>query len=139
MSIETPTVSALNMDRGTPLGNSLDTFSRRALHVKVANLGSESIPVSVVSSNLNGSGSAANATVSTVQTLTAPANAVGFILMNLDVSTTNLRYAIGRTAAINLGQQLQPGRSSDFVPSGANVSIIAESGTVTYDIQWVSR
>ena len=89
--------------------------------------------------NLNASGSAAAATVSTVTTLTAPSNAVGFILMNLDVSTANIRYAIGRTAATNLGQQLQPGRDTGFVPCGANVSIIAESGTQTYDIQWISQ
>ncbi len=89
--------------------------------------------------NTTGSGSSAGATVSTVATLTAPANAIGFILMNLDTSTTNMRWAVGRTASTTLGQQLQPGRSSDFVPIGANVSIIAESGTVNYDIQWISQ
>lgn len=89
--------------------------------------------------NSNASGSAAAATVSTVQTLTAPANAVGFILMNLDVSTTNMRWAAGRTATSTLGQQLQPGRDTGFIPMGTNVSIVAEGGTVTYDIQWVSQ
>lgn len=89
--------------------------------------------------NTTGSGSGAGATVSTVSTLTAPANAVGFILMNLDVSTTNMRWAVGRTASTTLGQQLQPGRDTGFVPVGANISIIAESGTVTYDVQWVSQ
>lgn len=88
-------------------------------------------------SNTTGSGTAS--TVSTVQTLTAPANAVGFILMNLDTSTTNMRWAVGRVASTSVGQQLQPGRSSDFVPVGANVSIIAESGTCNFDIQWVSQ
>lgn len=94
---------------------------------------------SVLPSGTTGSGSAASATVSTVQTLTAPTNAVGFILMNLDVSTTSMRWAVGRTADVTLGQQLQPGRDTGFVPVGANVSIIAESGTVTYDIQWVKQ
>lgn len=89
--------------------------------------------------NTTGSGSAAAASVSTVSTLTAPANAVGFILMNLDTSTTNMRWAVGRTASTTLGQQLQPGRDTGFVPVGANISIIAESGTVTYDVQWVSQ
>lgn len=96
------------------------------------------IPTSSVIS-VNGSGSAAAATVSTVITLTAPANATGFVLMNLDTSTANLRWSIGRVAAIDLGQQLQPGRDSGFVPCGANVSLIAESGTQNYDIQWVSQ
>lgn len=42
---EIPANSALLMDRGLPLGNSLDVFSRRALHVKIANLLTESVPV----------------------------------------------------------------------------------------------
>jgi 3D (Asp-Asp-Asp) domain-containing protein len=89
--------------------------------------------------SVTGSGSAASATVSTVATLTAPSNAVGFILQNLDTSTANIRWAVGRTATTTLGQQLQPGRDSGFVPIGANVSIVAESGTQNYDIQWVSQ
>lgn len=89
--------------------------------------------------NANGSGSAAAATVSTVITLTAPANAVGFILQNLDTSTANIRWAIGRTASATLGQQLQPGRDTGFIPVGANVSLVSESGTNNYDIQWVSQ
>lgn len=89
--------------------------------------------------NANGSGSAAAATVSTVITLTAPANAVGFILQNLDTSSTNIRWAVGRTATATLGQQLQPGRDTGFIPVGANVSLVSESGTNNYDIQWVSQ
>jgi hypothetical protein len=89
--------------------------------------------------NANGSGSAAASTVSTVITLTAPANAVGFILQNLDTSTANIRWAVGRTASTTLGQQLQPGRDTGFIPVGANVSLVAESGTQNYDVQWVSQ
>lgn len=103
-------------------------------------------PVSIASSvqvkdavNVTASGSAAAATVSTVATLTAPANAVGFVLQCLDTSTANIRWAIGRTASATLGQQLQPGRDTGFIPSGANVTICAESGTQNYDIQWVSQ
>ncbi len=89
--------------------------------------------------NSTASGSSAGATVSTVASLTAPSNTVGFILMNLDTSTTNMRWAIGRTASVTLGQQLQPGRSTDIIPFNGNVSIIAESGTCNYDIQWISQ
>jgi hypothetical protein len=99
-------------------------------------------PVSFTSKapvNTTGSGSAAAATVSTVITLTAPANAVGFVLQNLDTSTANLRWSIGRTATTTLGQQLQPGRDTGFIPAGANVSLVAESGTQNYDVQWVSQ
>jgi hypothetical protein len=46
---EIPVRSALFMDRDESLGNSLDTFGRRALHVKVGNIAStEAIPVYVV-------------------------------------------------------------------------------------------
>lgn len=103
-------------------------------------------PVSIAASvqtkaplNTTGSGSAAAATVSTVTTLTAPANAVGFVLMNLDTSTANVRWAVGRTATTTLGQQLQPGRDTGVIPLGANVSLVAESGTQNYDIQWISQ
>lgn len=85
-----------------------------------------------------GSGSAAAATVSTVITLSAPSNAKGFILQNLDTSTANVRWAIGRTATTTLGQQLQAGRDTGFVPCSGNVSLVSESGTQNYDIQWVS-
>ena len=88
---------------------------------------------------VTGSGSAAAATVSTVVTLTAPTNATGFILQCLDTSTANIRWAVGRTATTTLGQQLQPGRDTGFVPIGANVSIVAESGTQNYDIQWIAK
>jgi hypothetical protein len=88
---------------------------------------------------LTGSGSGAAATVSTVIALTAPSNAIGFILMNLDTSTANIRWAVGRTASATLGQQAQPGRDTGFVPIGANVSICAESGTQNYDVQWIAQ
>ena len=42
---ETQTYTGLAMDRSEPLGNSADVFSRRALHVKIANKPSEPFPV----------------------------------------------------------------------------------------------
>lgn len=47
---ETPANAGLTMDRGQPVGNSLDTFGRRALHVKIGNSESEAIPVFVTDS-----------------------------------------------------------------------------------------
>jgi len=49
---ETPVRSALFMDRDESLGNSLDRWVRRALHVKVGNDNSEAIPVNII----NGAG-----------------------------------------------------------------------------------
>lgn len=42
--------AALLVDRALPLGNSLDTFARRALHVKIGNKETEAIPVFVTDS-----------------------------------------------------------------------------------------
>jgi len=87
---------------------------------------------------LNTNGSGANGTASTTPaTLTKPANTVGFVLMCLDTSSTNIRWRIGSAASASAGQQLQPGRDTGYVPCGANISICAESGTPAYDIQWV--
>lgn len=90
-----------------------------------------------VTSGANTNGDNSDSTVSTVATLTAPANSVGFILMNLDTSTANIRWRIGAVATSSSGQQLQPGRDTGYVPVGANISICAESGTQNYNIQWI--
>lgn len=88
---------------------------------------------------LNVTGSGTTGTVSTVITLTAPSNAVGFILTNLDTSTANIRWALGRTATTTVGAQLQSGRDTGYLPFGGNVSIVSESGTQNYDIAWISQ
>lgn len=85
----------------------------------------------------NLSGSNVDSTVSSAVTVTAPANAQGFILMNLDTSTQNIRWKIGGVAGAASGSQLQPGRDTGYIPCGANVSICAESGTQNYNLQWV--
>jgi hypothetical protein len=96
-------------------------------------------PVSMAKTQIGGlsGNSPGSATVSTVSTITAPANVAGFILVNLDTSSANIRYRIGAVASATSGQQLQPGRDTGFIPCGANISICAESGTQNYDIQWV--
>lgn len=110
------------------------TYGAQTLRVVVAS----NQPTIPVSAPVNAAGnSPGSSTVSTVATLTAPANTVGFVLMNLDTSTANIRYRIGAVATSSSGQQLQPGRDTGFIPCGANVSICAESGTQNYDIQWI--
>lgn len=88
-------------------------------------------------SPVNSNGSNTDSTVSTVATLTPPANSVGFILMNLDTSTASIRWRIGATATASSGQQLQVGRDTGFIPCAANISICSESGTNNYNIQWI--
>lgn len=85
----------------------------------------------------NTNGTNVDGTVSTVATLTKPANAVGFILTNLDTSAASIRWKIGSAATASSGQQLQPGRDTGYIPVGSDVSICAESGTQNYNIQWV--
>lgn len=82
-------------------------------------------------------GSNTDSTVSTVITLAPPSNSVGFILMNLDTSTANLRWRIGAVATSSSGQQLQPGRDTGFIPCAASISLCSESGTNNYNIQWI--
>lgn len=95
------------------------------------------IPVQGQYEPINSAGSHTTGTVSTVITLTAPANAIGFILEAKDSNTANMRWAIGATATTTVGMQLQAGRDTGFVPAGANVSIVSESGTQEYQMQWV--
>lgn len=82
-------------------------------------------------------GSNTDSTVSTVITLSPPANSVGFILMNLDTSSANLRWRIGAVATSSSGQQLQPGRDTGFIPCAASISLCSESGTNNYNVQWI--
>jgi hypothetical protein len=106
---------------------------------------SGSLPVTVASdqgglstkSPVNANGSNSESTVSTVKTESVPANAIGFILMNEDISSANIRWMIGGTATTAAGQQLQPGRDTGFVPCAANISICAESSTQSYNLQWI--
>jgi len=73
-------------------------------------------------------------------TFTAPANAVGFLAMAPSSNAQNVRCASGTVATTSLGLRLEPGRDTGFIPSGANVSCIAESGTnQEVDVQWVQQ
>lgn len=134
-SADTPPPNTVKAKTFSGDGVTSITATGSSLNVNITN--ASGLPVDT--SGSSGSGSGAAATVSSVATLTAPTGAIGFILMNLSSSTTNMRWSVGRTAGTTLGQRLEPGRDTGFVPVGANVSIIAESGTVNYDVQWVSQ
>lgn len=89
------------------------------------------------SRNVNGTQVTGN--VSTVITLTAPANSVGFLLQASSANAANLRYRIGSVATTSSGNQLEPGRDTGFIPCGADISVVSESGTNEYQIQWVQQ
>ena len=87
---------------------------------------------------VNGSPASGTATT-TASTITAPGNAIGFILSSDDSNVDTIRYRIGGTASTSTGVQLQPGRDSGFIPCGANISVCAQSSSATYQIQWIQR
>lgn len=73
------------------------------------------------------------------QTFTAPANAVGFLIEADSTNVANVRFKVGATAAVASGVMLQPGRS-EYLPLGANISVIAESGAnQKVYVQWVGK
>lgn len=89
---------------------------------------------------LNTSGSfVLNTTLTTVITETVPANSVGFILEASSSNAANIRWAIGATATTTSGMRLEPGRDTGFVPVGANISVVAESGTLEYQLTWIKH
>lgn len=99
-----------------------------------------SIPTVTASaaSNLNATMINLTTTV-TAQTISAPANAVGFVFESDSSNATNVRYAIGATATASVGTLMEPGRDSGFIPSGANISVISTSGSPTVSVQWIQR
>lgn len=94
----------------------------------------------VAAAPVNNNATFATAAISGVTTLTAPANAIGFILENLSSNTGNLFWTIGATAATSsAGMLLEPGRDTGEVHAGQNVSVCPSTGTVTYSIQWIQQ
>lgn len=91
-----------------------------------------------VTTAANVNGSYTTATVSgTAASLSPPSNSVGFLLQTNDTNSFNLRWGIGTTVTASTGTQLEPGRSTGYVPAAATVSVISESGTNEYTIQWI--
>lgn len=85
-------------------------------------------------------GSVSNATVdATADTVSAPANAIGFILAADDDNADPIYWAIGSTATSTNGQRMAPGRDSGFVPCGANISVLGSANNPRYNIQWFTR
>jgi hypothetical protein len=97
------------------------------------------INTQVAKTPINVTGSQATTSTSTVVTITAPANAVGFILQASPSNTDNLRWRVGATATTTVGMLLAPGQDSGYVPLGANISLIPVSGTQEYEVQWVAQ
>lgn len=74
-------------------------------------------------------------TLTTVQTFSAPANAIGGKIMASDQNTDNVNYKQNATATTTSGMQLQAGRSEDFT-GGNDVTVVSKSGTQAVMIQW---
>jgi len=74
-------------------------------------------------------------TLTTVQTFTAPANAVGALIQASDANTANIRIKQGATATATSGIQMQPGRSESLT-NGTDISVCSESGTNAISVIW---
>lgn len=128
----TANTSLASIDTKTPaLGQALSAAS---VPVVLAS-DQSSIPVSQ-GANTNGSQVTGSATT-TASTITAPANAVGFILQATETNTDNMRWRAGSVATSATGQKLLPGADTGYLPMSKDISIIAVSGTQEYNIQWV--
>lgn len=71
--------------------------------------------------------------LTTVQTFTAPANAVGGNIMN--VGEVNLRYKQGAVATASSGLRLEPGRS-EVIQNATNISVCSEGAATDVCIIW---
>lgn len=79
---------------------------------------------------------AENLTLTTVATVSAPANAIGVLIQASDANAANIRVKQGGgTATTTSGIQFQPGRSEEF-KCGTDLSICSESGTNAISFQW---
>jgi hypothetical protein len=77
-------------------------------------------------------------TATTASSASAPANAVGFVLLAPSTNTDNVRWCIGSTASTTVGMLTEPGRDSGFIPCAATISVCATvSGTNAFSIQWI--
>lgn len=99
-------------------------------------------------SSLNANGSVINQALSsnsTPVTFVAPANAVGFILMNESVGSNpgNVRFRVGGAASPTAGMVLEPGRDTGVIPIGTGVTIsvinIESSITNALSVLWILR
>jgi hypothetical protein len=90
------------------------------------------------SSPVNTNGSFSQASISVASTITAPANAVGFLLETDSANTDFMRWTDSNsTASATNGMKLEPGRDTGFMPMSHSLSICPNSGSQTYTIQWV--
>lgn len=118
-------LSTLLMDRALPIGNSEDTFSRRALHVKIGNKTTEAIPVtitnaptssSIYSNEFNQISSVPTSVETLIHSFTIPIGKV-FTLTMVEVGGENIAtynlylngvlFAVRRTEFMKLNETFQ--------------------------------
>lgn len=73
--------------------------------------------------------------LTTVQTFTAPANAIGAIVQADETNAANFRAKQGAAATATSGIQFQAGRSEEF-KSGSDISVCSEGASVKVYVQW---
>lgn len=139
---ETTALSPLYMDRGLPLGNSVDIDSRRALHIKIKNTALE--PITVVSSGsapvaghtsvalVRNVYSSTNVTTAAYVQLIASTSDVINNLQIFDSSGQTLVLALGAAASEVDTLYIFPGGDGSVdlkIPAATRVSVRAISAT----------
>lgn len=94
----------------------------------------------VVDAYTNGQVDNGTLTTTAATLVSAPANAVGFIVQNESSNANSIRFRVGGTASTTAGVLLEPGRDSGLVPIGANVSLCnTVSSSQAYSVLWVIK
>lgn len=128
IATNTPTVGQKTMSGSSPVVIASD---QSTLPVSIASAIPTKAPV-------NSNGSFSQASISSVATVSAPANAVGFLLEADSANTDNMRWCDSNsTASATNGMKLEPGRDTGYFPMDHAISICPASGTQSYTIQWV--
>ena len=87
--------------------------------------------------NMNGS-SSGTTSVTTAVSVAPPAGAIGFILQCEGTTFTNpIRFRTSGTATTTSGFLLQPGQDTGYVPGAPTLSIVSQTGTAGYNLEWI--
>jgi hypothetical protein len=101
-------------------------------------LASDQTPIPVTATANSGSFDQDTLVATTASTVTAPANAVGFLIQAPSTNTDTIRWCVGATASTTNGVLMEQGRSEGPIMIGADISICATvSGTNEYIVQWI--
>lgn len=105
-----------------------------------ANVAVTSLPATAAKTYPNVNAQFSQTSVSTAQTISAPANAVRVLIQGDSSNTDCIRYRFdGTPATATVGLVAQPGQDSGQLDSGMSVSVVACSGTQKVNVQYFAQ